>query len=265
MAFLAHFVSGLRDRYEHTFDSWGRIREEWHCLQLVPTSWVVEECADLLGLAPPVADQYLLWRTLALQVPEPLLRWWAWRCVDVDRRFNPRPGPDTEETLARAWPLRWQAARAAAAEECRAPLDLSAFGGLVPLCEFDDELRIRPHPALGEVDPARFRQVLENALVWNLLPQADLLTEAETSRFAMRRDGLTRLRAEMQREDPNGRIGTLPEGLVSDRALRLILASRLATTVAPPGLWAEIGISTSAGSQSWRLPLAPFCWLPRDE
>ena len=45
-AFTAHFITGLRDVYEHTFDSWDRIQDDWHCDQLLCTDYRVEQAAE---------------------------------------------------------------------------------------------------------------------------------------------------------------------------------------------------------------------------
>lgn len=78
-AFTAHFITGLRDVYEHTFDAWGRIHDNWHTEQLLNVTWAVEEVAQLLNVEAEVADQFLMWRTLHTRVPDKLLQWFSLR------------------------------------------------------------------------------------------------------------------------------------------------------------------------------------------
>lgn len=291
LALTCHFVTGLRDRYEHTFDSWGRKEDDRHswCEALLVTDYQVREAATALSVDVETADQFLMYRTLHSRLPAPLLEWFAVDAVRYEIReaveklvANGTPHPRSDEwnlaeyerlkewqhgVLARDDALngilrsRWRILqeRAAAELEDEYAAEFRAPAPPVPFCDVSPDLTVTLHLGRSPADHAPTARFLDYALTANLLSWHELFA-ASGIRLVLHREGLAKLRAEMERDDVSGRVGTLDGGTHSDTSLCLLLRARLMNLVAPLGLWGRLGMRGGEVSEGeWRLLIPPEC------
>lgn len=245
LALSCHLVTGLEDRYEHTFDAWDRKdgdeeRHSWVEI-MVPVDYQVEAVAAALATDADTADQFLMYRTLHSCLPGPLLKWFA------AGNDGPRgAGPD------------WESFASAAGQMLEGEY-AGIFGSpapCVPFCDVSPDLEVRLHGGASPVQHPPTGNLFDYALTANLLPWTDLFAEEVPGRLTFRSGATTVLRAAMESDDATRRIGTFDGGRNSDSALRLLLRARLMNLVAPVALWARLGVwGGDAPDGEWRLQL----------
>jgi hypothetical protein len=258
LALTCHLVTGLEDRYEHTFDSWDRKGEveRWQpCELIVPVDYQVDSAARALGTDLDTADHFLLYRTLHSRLPTPLLFWFAEQSVT-----DPWRGKSvvTNLDVFRAnWRIAAGAAGAHAARECagefRWPVPCFAF------CDVTPDLRVTLANGALSVRKPSVARLLDYALTANLLPWTELLSEQGDGGLTLRDGATDRLRTAIRvSEDVSRRIGTHDGGHLSDKSSRLMLRARLMNLVAPAALWSRLGVwAGDVPEGEWRLPLPP--------
>ncbi len=297
-ALTAHFITGLRDVYEHTFDSWDRINENWHCQQLLCVDYHVEEAAKALGVSVDVADQFLMWRTIHTRIPGDLLAGYTFNALAWDLENLQCGHPNLEQFLEREmvtlqqepmnrpldlpglarlaqedparavvmlrdriavqWPSRCQMALERLTEETTGSFNHSAKS--VHLFDVGTDVSFKARLDLVPSASPPLARLLDYALTANEVQWDDLFREESDGMLRLRDGGLTTLRAELERSDQSGRILLLDRAPLSDDSLRLLLRARLMNLVAPRGLWAEMGL-VEQPDEAWRLPLAA-AWSP---
>ncbi|WP_309693000.1 hypothetical protein [Armatimonas sp.] len=227
LAFLGHFVVGLHDVHEHSFDSWDRVWKE-NCDELLVPLFRVEEIAKMLEITLEDADQWLAYRTLSTQVPLPLMEFLSIDYCEVEANLPKR-----------------------------IPAQTSVPPTTQPFKLKESNLHFAP-----EHDPRRYERAslfLDMTLTYGEVPWQTLFRETATDYLSFRPEGLSELRDAITDEDVSGRIGTLPEGAYSDKALTLLLEARIENLVAPEPLWKAIlnGDFSALGTEGWRLNLPP--------
>jgi hypothetical protein len=208
-AFLAHFVTGLHDVYEHTFDSWNRpFKKEGQ--ELLVVDYRLEQVARQLDCSVALADQWLAYRTLSTRVPFALMEFFS-----VNYRELPAQPP-------------------------KLFFKSDVFGKLVSLFDLNSENELRwlyPNDFSLEVARAKLFPLLFSfdELEWELT-----LSQISDDTFWINTDKLGLVCEAITDNDTSGRIGTLPEGLNSDQALLLLMHARIKNLKAPYALWKAI-------------------------
>jgi len=284
-ALIAHFVSGIRDRYEHTFDAWERINPDWHGEQLLSTDWVLKEASQQLNVSLKVADQFLIWRTLHTLIPEPLLKFFAYEyhlenTLEESEYLRKSKQPDglrtagvrksnfrtpTEIDLVdidsirryfmRTWEAQCKHVFHSVNNEYTGEMSNIFPGEIVPLFDVSPGLSIKI--LIGDSlskNPAIVR-ILNYALTGrDILTWSELFEQQEDSILKLKRGSLSRLRQALRESDYSGRIGTIEGGDCSDDSLRLLLRARLMNIVGSAGLWAEFEV-IDRKEDNWELRL----------
>jgi hypothetical protein len=208
-AFLAHFVTGLHDVYEHTFDSWDRPWKEGG-QELLVVDYRLEQVARQLDCSIALADQWLAYRTLSTRVPFALMEFFS-----VNYMQLPAQPPKLLSTSV-------------------------VSGNLVSLFDLNSENTLRclyPNDFSLEVAREKLFPLLFSfdEFKWELI-----LSQISDDTFRINTDKLDLIREAITGNDTSRRIGTLPEGLNSDRALLLLMHARIKNLKAPYALWKAI-------------------------
>lgn len=286
LAFTCHFVTGLHDCYEQSFDSWERKN---HQEQMLPVLWVLHEAAEALSVDLETAHQFMLYRTLHTRVPDGLLQYYAFNGLKFDLGYFVEDRLEIQRVFAQEWHrvgdvrhlLREWSQQCASAPafvlafeesweprgrlasqrinaECAADFALPAQAH--PVFEVDAELNVRVLIGSGPLKSVATARLLDYVLTDNLLPWTELFDVVEENTLRFKPTCLEILRRKMEEEDPSGRIGTYENARCSDESLRLLLRARLMNVAGPPGLWSALGLSDTP-QESWQLRV-PAIYVP---